>query len=61
MAADEQQFLMDRIAQLEQDGKVEALKERRNHIHVFVFPDGQSRRTRWWRSSWMRWTRHMES
>jgi hypothetical protein len=41
MAADEQQFLMDRIAQLEQDGKVEALKERRNHIHVFVFPDGQ--------------------
>lgn len=41
MAADEQQFLMDRIAQLEQEGKVEALKERRNHIHVFVFPDGQ--------------------
>jgi hypothetical protein len=41
MAADEQQFLMDRIAQLERDGKVEALKERRNHIHVFVFPDGQ--------------------
>jgi hypothetical protein len=41
MAADEQQFLMDRIARLEQDGKVEALKERRNHIHVFVFPDGQ--------------------
>ena len=41
MAADEQQFLMDRVAQLERDGKVEALKERRNHIHVFVFPDGQ--------------------
>ena len=41
MAADEQQFLMDRIAQLERDGKVEALKERRNHIHVFVFPGGQ--------------------
>jgi Family of unknown function (DUF5715) len=41
MAADEQQFLMDRIAQLEREGKVEALKERRNHIHVFVFPDGQ--------------------
>jgi hypothetical protein len=41
MAADELQFLMDRIAQLERDGKVEALKERRNHIHVFVFPDGQ--------------------
>jgi hypothetical protein len=41
MAADEQQFLMDRIAQLEREGRVEALKERRNHIHVFVFPDGQ--------------------
>ena len=29
MAADEQQFLMDRIAQLEDQGKVESLKERR--------------------------------
>ncbi len=41
MAADEQQFLMDRIAQLEDEGKVEALRERRNHIHVFVFQDGR--------------------
>ena len=40
MAADEQQFLMDRIAKLEDDGKVESLKERRNHFHVFVFADG---------------------
>ena len=41
MAADEQQFLMDRIAQLEDEGRVEALRERRNHIHVFVFQDGR--------------------
>ena len=41
MAADEQQFLLDRIAQLEDEGKVEALRERRNHIHVFVFQDGR--------------------
>jgi Family of unknown function (DUF5715) len=41
MAADEQQFLLDRIAQLEDDGKVESLRERRNHIHVFVFQDGR--------------------
>jgi hypothetical protein len=39
MAADEQQFLLDRIARLEREGKVEALRERRNHIHVFVFED----------------------
>jgi Family of unknown function (DUF5715) len=41
MAADEQQFLMDRIAKLEDEGKVESLKERRNHFHVFVFADGR--------------------
>ena len=41
MAADEQQFLMDRVAQLEDEGRVEALRERRNHIHVFVFQDGR--------------------
>ncbi len=41
MAADEQQLLMDRIAKLEDDGKVEAIKEHRNHFHVFVFADGR--------------------
>jgi uncharacterized protein DUF5715 len=41
MPADEQQFLLDRVAQLEDEGKVEALRERRNHIHVFVFQDGR--------------------
>jgi hypothetical protein len=39
MAADEQQLLLDRVAQLEREGRVEALRERRNHIHVFVFED----------------------
>jgi hypothetical protein len=37
MAATEQQFLMDQIAQLKRDGRVEALRESRDHIHVFCF------------------------
>jgi hypothetical protein len=41
MSGGEQQLLYDRIAQLEREGKVEALRERRNHIHVFVFENGQ--------------------
>lgn len=40
MDADEQTFLMNEIASLKQDGKVEALKETRDHIHVFAFADG---------------------
>ncbi|HUG52496.1 MAG TPA: DUF5715 family protein, partial [Vicinamibacteria bacterium] len=40
MSGGEQQFLYDRIAQLEREGKVEALRERRNHLHVFVFESG---------------------
>lgn len=40
MSAAEQQFLMDEIAQLKREGKVEALRENRDHIHVFIFPDG---------------------
>jgi hypothetical protein len=39
MSAEEQQFVMDEIARLERDGRVEALRELRNHYHVFVFPD----------------------
>jgi hypothetical protein len=39
MAADEQQFLMDEIARLKREGRVEALRENRNHIHVFAFTD----------------------
>jgi hypothetical protein len=41
MAADEQQFLMDEIARLEKEGRVEALRENRNNIHVFAFADGK--------------------
>lgn len=41
MAADEQQLVFDRMAQLEREGKVEALRERRNHVHVYVFPAGR--------------------
>jgi hypothetical protein len=37
MPAAEQDFLMKRIAGLEAAGKVEALREQRDHIHVFVF------------------------
>jgi len=40
MNAEEQQFLMALIAQMKKDGLVEALREQRNHIHVFVFADG---------------------
>lgn len=41
MAADEQQLIFDRMAQLEREGRVEALRERRNHVHVYVFPAGR--------------------
>ena len=41
MKAAEQQFLMDEIARLEREGRVEALREIRNHIHVFAFADAR--------------------
>lgn len=41
MTADEQAFLMDEVARLKREGKVEALRENRDHIHVFAFADGQ--------------------
>ena len=41
MTAAEQQAVMAEIARLEDEGRVEALRENRNHIHVFVFADGQ--------------------
>lgn len=40
MTAEEQNFLMEEIARLEREGRVEALRENRNHIHVFAFADG---------------------
>lgn len=41
MSGAEQQFVMDEIAQLERDGRVEALRELRDHYHVFAFVDGK--------------------
>jgi hypothetical protein len=41
MTTAEQEFVMGEIAQLERDGRVEALRELRDHYHVFVFPDGR--------------------
>lgn len=40
MGADEQNFVMDEIARLEAAGRVQALRERLNHIHVYVYDDG---------------------
>jgi hypothetical protein len=41
MAPDEQNFIMTEVAQLERQGLVEALRERNNSLHVYVFADGQ--------------------
>jgi hypothetical protein len=41
MAPDEQNFVMNEVAQLERQGLVEALRERNNSLHVYVFADGQ--------------------
>jgi hypothetical protein len=41
MTAAEQESLMSQIARLEDEGRVEALRENLNHIHVFAFTDGQ--------------------
>jgi hypothetical protein len=41
MSATEQQYLMNVVARLEAEGKVEALNEaNRDHIHIFAFADG---------------------
>jgi hypothetical protein len=41
MTATEQDFLMAEVAKLEEAGRVEALRENRNHIHIFAFADGK--------------------
>ncbi len=41
MTAAEQDYLMSVIAKMKDDGRVEALRENRNHIHVFAFVDGE--------------------
>src|SRR5205085_5633239 len=40
MTAAEQDYLMEVIARLKTAGQVEALRENRDHIHVFAFADG---------------------
>jgi uncharacterized protein DUF5715 len=40
MAPDEQNFLMEEVARLKAAGRVEALRERRNHFHVYVLAGG---------------------
>jgi uncharacterized protein DUF5715 len=40
MTSEEQGYLMGLIAKLKSEGRVEALRENRDHYHVFVFPDG---------------------
>lgn len=41
MTAEEQEFVMGEIARLERAGRVEALRELRDHYHVFVFAEGR--------------------
>jgi hypothetical protein len=41
MTAEEQEFVMSEIARLERAGRVEALRELRDHYHVFVFDEGR--------------------
>jgi hypothetical protein len=41
MTADEQNFLMNLIAKFEAAGRLEALRENRDHIHVFAFAGGR--------------------
>jgi len=40
MASDEQNFLMEEVARLKGGGRVEALRERRNHFHIYVLAGG---------------------
>ncbi|PYS76994.1 MAG: hypothetical protein DMF67_04410 [Acidobacteria bacterium] len=42
MSAREQEFVMGEIARLKKAGRVEALRELRDHYHVFAFPEGHA-------------------
>lgn len=42
MSGAEQDFVMGELARLEREGRVEALRELRDHYHVFVFPEGRA-------------------
>jgi hypothetical protein len=37
MAPDEQNFVMREVARMKDEGRVEALRERRGHVHVYAF------------------------
>jgi len=41
MTAAEQDFLMKEIARMKDAGRVEALRETRDHFHIFAFADGR--------------------
>jgi hypothetical protein len=41
MTAEEQEFVMSEIARLERAGRVEALRELRDHYHIFAFGEGR--------------------
>jgi DNA-binding transcriptional ArsR family regulator len=41
MTAAEQSHVMDHLARLKNAGRIEALRENRDHYHVFAFVDGQ--------------------
>lgn len=40
MTAGEQQYVMDDLARLKDEGRIEVLRENRNHFHVFAFVNG---------------------
>lgn len=40
MSAEEQSFLMTNLARLKEQGRIEVLRENRDHYHVFAFVDG---------------------
>ena len=40
MTADEQSHVMNDLARLEDEGRIEVLRENRDHYHVFAFVDG---------------------
>jgi hypothetical protein len=37
MSPDEQTFVMDEVARMERERRLEALREKRNHLHIYVF------------------------
>jgi hypothetical protein len=41
MGNDEQNLVMDVLAELEREGRIESLRERRNHFHVYAFSGGE--------------------